>query len=77
MIMGYVVIVRFADLKDGKHLYEVGDKFPRRGKTATKERIRELSSEDNRMWKAVIKEIADDSNGDMSGTKKLVRQRSK
>lgn len=71
------MITRFADLEDGKHLYEAGDTFPRRGKTVTKERLHALSSEDNKMRKAVIKEIADDADRNMSKPAKLVRQRSK
>lgn len=75
--MSYVVIARFADLEDGKHLYEAGDTFPRRGKSVSKKRLSELSGKENRLRKAVIKEIADDSNRDMSKSEKLVRQRSK
>ena len=52
----YVVIERFRDLQDGKHLYEVGDKFPRKGR-AKKERIEELSSSDSKIGYPVIREV--------------------
>lgn len=41
----YKVIYKFIDLKDNKHLYNVGDEYPRNGAKADKSRIDELKSE--------------------------------
>lgn len=54
--MGYVVIHRFADTQDMTetkggsipYIYEVGDEFPRSGKRASKGRIEELTSSNNK-----------------------------
>lgn len=43
----YKVIKLFADLQDSNHEYNVGDVFPRNGKTVSDARIAELSSENN------------------------------
>lgn len=51
----YVVIVRFADIEDGKHIYEAGDTFPRPGLNVTKERIAYLAGSDNRMGYPLIR----------------------
>lgn len=53
----YRVIERFKDLKDGEHLYEVGDSYPRRGKKPSKARTAELLSSDNRRGRPVIEEV--------------------
>lgn len=50
------VIVRFKDLKDNGHLYNVGDVYPRKGKRASKARIAELSSTENKRGVALIAE---------------------
>lgn len=52
----YKVIVRFKDLKDNGHLYNVGDVYPRKGKRASKARIAELSSTENKRGVALIAE---------------------
>lgn len=44
----YRVVVPFADLKDGKHEYKVGDTFPRNGLKVPDARIEELSTGKNR-----------------------------
>lgn len=56
----YKAIERFKDLKDDKHLYEVGDKYPRKGKRVSKARIAELSGSDNKRGRPVIEEVEDD-----------------
>ena len=53
--MGYVVIHYFQDLKDNNHPYLVGDAFPRQGVFATHERIKELSTSNNKQFKPLIK----------------------
>lgn len=50
----YEVISKFIDLIDNKHVYEVGNEYPRQGYKPTDERIKELSTVNNRLKKAVI-----------------------
>lgn len=71
----YKVIVRFKDLKDGNHVYNVGDEFPRVGAKASKKRINELASDANRRKIPLIEEVEetkDDADGDLSGDTELV-----
>ncbi len=58
--MAYVVIKAFVDLQDGRYRYEKGDKYPRKGKRATKKRISELASSENRRGEPMIKEVEDE-----------------
>ncbi len=53
----YEVIYMFMDLQDNDHVYAVGDKYPREGYEPTLARIRELSGEENKIGKQLIKEI--------------------
>lgn len=53
----FKVIYKFKDLKDNNHIYEVGDDFPRKGAKATDERIKELSSNLNKIGKPLIKKV--------------------
>lgn len=55
--MKYRVINYFTDLQDGEHPYNVGDEFPRNGKTVTTDRIKELSTDANRRGIALIEEV--------------------
>ena len=57
--MAYRVIVQFADLEDKRHIYHVGDTYPRSGSAPTKERIMFLLSNQNLLQKPVIEEVAD------------------
>ena len=50
----YKVINRFVDLKDGGHVYNVGDIFPRTGIRVDDKRLEELSSNRNRRGVALI-----------------------
>lgn len=50
----------FRDAKDGEHLYNAGDVYPRKGKKVTKARLEELSSENNAAGVAVIVEVKED-----------------
>ena len=53
----YVVIKDFTDLKDRGKIYRKGDVYPNpANKKVSKERIKELTSSDNKLGKAVIKE---------------------
>ena len=56
----YIVLHYFTDLKDHGHAYKAGDVFPRKGVTATPERIAELSSDKNRRGKALIKLVEEE-----------------
>lgn len=76
MMKKYVVIADFADLNDGKHFYKAGDTFPREGAKADKKRFAELCGVNNKARKPLIKEVEDDTDGGMSGNKKLVRPKS-
>lgn len=53
----YRVVSQFADLKDGKHIYEVGDKFPRLGVVISEKRLQELSTSSNKTGRPVIEEV--------------------
>ena len=54
--MKYQVIHRFRDLQDDEHIYEVGDKYPRKGRS-NKARVEELSSTENKIGVPLIEEI--------------------
>ena len=56
----YRAVVRFADLSDGKHLYERGDTFPREGLTVSAARLAELSSGKNRAGYPLIEAVEDE-----------------
>lgn len=55
----YKVICYFTDLQDNKHPYNVGDIFPRDGLSVSEERIKELSENNNRRRKPLIKLMED------------------
>lgn len=57
----YRVLVRFADLQDNKHVYEVGDKFPHSGISVNEKRLAELAGSDNRIGRPIIKYIPDEN----------------
>lgn len=59
--MPYRVIAQFADLMDGKHLYNAGDTFPRAGFTVDKKRIAELEGGDNRAGHPLIERVPEPS----------------
>lgn len=52
----YTVIHKFRDLQDSDHIYDVGDKFPRKGRAA-KARLEELSSDENKIGVPLIEEV--------------------
>lgn len=59
----YLVVSRFADLEDGKHLYNVGDVFPRKGLVVPDERIHELLGSSNKCHTPLIKEDVSEPSG--------------
>lgn len=79
--MMYTVIKRFRDLQDKeKHIYAVGDEFPRSGLKPTEERIAELASDKNKIGAPLIEAVGmeevNDAVADMPRTEELVRQKS-
>ena len=55
----YKVIKFFTDLKDHDHAYRVGDIFPRKGLTVSEERLKELSTDQNKRGIPLIKAVAE------------------
>lgn len=55
--MGYIVLMRFADLQDGNRVYEAGDTYPRPGIYVSPERLAELAGSDNRMGEPLIVDV--------------------
>lgn len=66
--MRYRVIKDFSDLNDGRHVYRVGDAYPRKGRAA-KKRVEELSGDDNRHGTPLIEPVEEENDGgDDEGT---------
>lgn len=57
--MKYKVIKQFRDLQDNDYIYNVGEKYPRKGRF-NKERVEELMSNDNKIGISLIMEIEGD-----------------
>ena len=55
----YKVILRFADLQDSRHVYEVGDAYPREGVKPTQERISELLGASNKIGAPLIEKVVE------------------
>lgn len=55
----YEVVKSFKDLEDDNHIYQKGDKYPRKGKVK-KERVEELSSKDNKIGEPLIAEVGEE-----------------
>lgn len=53
----YRAIEKFKDLKDDGRIYDVGDKYPRKGKRVSKARLAELLGSDNKRGRPVIEEV--------------------
>lgn len=53
----YKALIKFTDLNDSGHVYNVGDTYPREGYTPTVKRIGELSGARNKLGKAVIEMV--------------------
>lgn len=56
----YKVVRYFRDLQDDNYLYHEGDTFPREGLSVSEERVKELSSADNKQRTILIKEITEE-----------------
>ncbi|PEN09674.1 hypothetical protein [Bacillus pseudomycoides] len=55
----YEVLKDFTDLQDDNHVYHKGDHYPHKGRTK-KERVEELSGNDNLIGEPLIKELEGD-----------------
>lgn len=55
----YKVIKFFTDLKDHDHAYRVGDIFPRKGLAVSEERLKELSTDQNKRGIPLIEAVAE------------------
>lgn len=62
-MMMYKVIKYFTDLQDNGYAYNPGDVFPREGMKASKSRLEELSSGNNRQNTPLIKAVEVKSRG--------------
>ncbi|MEB8094143.1 Rho termination factor N-terminal domain-containing protein [Staphylococcus caprae] len=74
----YKVIKYFTDLQDNSHEYHVGDPFPRTGLDVSKERLTELSTDNNRQNKPLIERVEEQTNySDMKASelKELAKER--
>lgn len=59
--MTYTVIRHFTDLQDEGYKYKEGDTYPREGYTPSAERIKMLSTPNNRQRTVLIKAVATES----------------
>lgn len=55
----YTVIKPFTDLQDNKHVYRAGDVFPRPGYKVSEERLKALSTAENKRKVALIKPVGE------------------
>lgn len=55
--MAYTVIVDFTDDKAGGRVYRKGDAFPEKGLTVAEERLKELSTTENKRKTILIEEV--------------------
>ena len=60
----YKVIEDFTDLQDKMHTYSVGMTYPRNGYIPTEKRIAELSGKGNKLGRAVIEAVNDETEDD-------------
>lgn len=68
----YKVIQQFVDLQDFRRPYNVGDIFPRKGLSVSEERLKELSSNNNRQKKPLIK-LVEETKGIALGEPKQTK----
>lgn len=65
----YKVIRAFTDLQDGKHVYSIGDEYPRKGYSPSSGRIDELSTAKNMLHNPLIQ-----LNTDFTAVEEVVEQ---
>ena len=57
----YVVVYKsFKDLEDNDYIYKKGDIYPREGLEPSKKRIKELSSDKNKIGKVLIQKVEEE-----------------
>lgn len=66
----YRVVHLFTDLQDSDHRYDVGDIFPRDGLTVSEERLRELSTANNKQHCVLIEHVDDPVKEQRRGRKR-------
>lgn len=71
----YKVIRTFKDLADNKHLYRVGDTYPRDGVSPTKARIDELLTANNKRNQPMISKIVEKSENSQEEKPKKTRKK--
>ena len=64
----YKVICYFTDLQDNDYPYYEGDIFPHDGLTVSEERLEELSSNNNKQRKPLIKEVKEEKSDELTKT---------
>lgn len=60
--MMYRVVKSFSDLLDNNYKYGVGDVYPRAGLVVSKDRIKELSTTNNKRGAVMIAEIPEEAS---------------
>lgn len=55
----YRALIPFCDLQDNGRSYDAGETFPRSGLRVTAERLKELSTNENRMGFPLIEKVPD------------------
>lgn len=73
-MMKYTVLSEFADLQDEKHVYGIGDVYPREGYTPTAERVDELCTGKNLLHKPLIQKV-EDSTHEVEKTTEIEEQK--
>lgn len=58
--MSHIVVHRFSERYHNNHIYEIGHDYPAKGKKATKARLKELSTKENKYGKVYIQPSAQD-----------------
>lgn len=53
----YIVLKNFTDLEDNGHKYTMGEEYPRKGYEPTKERVKALTSGNNKAGIKLLKEV--------------------
>lgn len=53
----YIVLKNFTDLEDNGHKYTMGEEYPRKGYEPTEERVKALTSGNNKAGIKLLKEV--------------------
>lgn len=59
----YKAVIRFREVADAKHIYEIGDEYPRDGYAPAEGRIEQLLSGNNKVGYPVIEEASGEATG--------------